>query len=133
MTDNTERVNDFYTLLLTDFEAAAEKYLVDDVVWENPLPELVPFGGVYHGKEGLLDYLTQLASTIEMQPLHWIDIVGDGDVVAAIGIEENTLVKPTGKRYTMPCVHVLRFDAHGKVTHVREYNDIRGMLEAFTA
>ena len=66
-----------------------------------------------------------------MSPLHFTDMVASDGVFAAIGVEENTLVLSTGKRYTMPFVHVVRFDAHDKVTHVREYNDTREMLAAF--
>jgi ketosteroid isomerase-like protein len=58
-------------------------------------------------------------------------IAGDG-MVAAIGVERDTLVLPTGKRYDMPFVHVIRFNDDGKVTHVREYNDTREMVAAFT-
>jgi ketosteroid isomerase-like protein len=130
--DYTERTTEFYELLLSDFEAAC-KYLADDFVWENPLPDSIPFGGLYSGIEGLLRYLTEINAAIEMSPLHFSDLIANGGVVAAIGVEENTLVKQTGKRYTMPFVHVLRFNEAGKITHVREYNDTREMVAAFQA
>jgi hypothetical protein len=52
MTDPIALTKQFYDLLLTDFPAAAEQFLAEDFVWENPLPEVVPFGGVYHGADG---------------------------------------------------------------------------------
>ena len=131
--DNAQRVEEFYTLLLSDFESAKQKYIAEDFVWENPLPESIPFGGRYEGVSGLLQYLGELMAAIEMSPLHLTDLIGSGSVVAAVGIEEDTLVKSTGKRYTMPFVHVLRFDDEGKVCHVREYNDTRDMVAAFSA
>ncbi len=131
--DNAQRVEDFYALLLGDFPAFQEKYIGSNFEWENPLPEGIPFGGTYKGSEGLLQYLMELGEAIEMSPLHFTDIVGDGSVVSVIGVEQDTVVKSTGKTYTMPFVHVLRFDDEGKATHVREHNDTRDMVEAFTA
>jgi ketosteroid isomerase-like protein len=129
--DYVQRTQEFYALLLSDFQAASENYLADDFEWENPLPDLIPFGGTYAGAEGLLRYLTEINAAIEMSPLHFTDMIEADGVVAAIGVEENTLVKQTGKHYTMPFVHVVRFDANGKVSHVREYNDTREMVAAF--
>jgi len=126
-----QRAEEFYTLLVSDFEAAKEKYIADDFVWENPLPEVIPFGGTYNGADGLLRYLGQLGEAIEMSPLRITDMVADGNIVAAVGVEEDTLVKSTGKKYTMPFVHVVRFNDEGKVSHVREYNDTREMVAAF--
>ena len=128
---NVDRTLDFYALLLSDFPTAVSKYLADGFVWENPLPETIPFGGIYTGADGLASYFVALTTAIEMKPLHFTDLVADGPIVSAIAVEEDTLVKSTGKRYTMPCVHVVRFDASDKITHVREYNDITQMLQAF--
>ncbi len=131
MTTNVERTLEFYDLLMTDFPTAIEKYVTDATVWENPLPEIIPFGGVYTGASGMATYLQAITEALEMKPLHFTDMIADGPIVSAIGIEEDTLVKSTGKRYTMPCVHVVRFDEQNKITHVREYNDITEMLAAF--
>ncbi len=131
--DLAAKAQEFYELLLTDFPAAAEKYLADGFVWENPLPAVIPFGGTYVGAEGLAQYLTELNDAIEMSPLHLTDLIAGDNTVAAIGVEQNTLVRNTGRRYTMPFVHVLRFTEDGKVRHVREYNDTREMVEAFIA
>ena len=129
--DYVALTREFYDLLLSDFEGAVEKFLADGFVWENPLPECVPFGGVYHGAEGLGAYFVGLSEAIEMSPLHFDEMIGGDGVVAAIGVEANTLVLPTGKRYDMPFVHIIRFNEEGKVTHVREYNDTREMVVAF--
>ena len=131
MTNRIELTQDFYTLLLTDFPRAVATYVTSDTVWENPLPDTIPFGGVYKGPEELGAYLAALTDAIHMNPLHFTDMICEGSTVVCIGTEENTLVKRTGKRYSMPCAHVVRFDAHDKIIHVREYNDITQMLLAF--
>ncbi|MBV1933559.1 MAG: nuclear transport factor 2 family protein [Parvibaculaceae bacterium] len=126
-----QHAEEFYTLLLSDFAAAERKYISDDFEWVNPLPEIVPFGGTYKGVPELMRYLGELNAAIEMKPLHITQFVADGLTIAAIGVEQDTIVKKTGKRYTMPFVHVLHFNADGKINCVREYNDTTQMLEAF--
>lgn len=133
MANLIELTHDFYALLLGDFALAMEKYVTADTVWENPLPETIPFGGIYRGPSELQTYLVALSSAIDMAPLHFTESICEGSTVVMIGVEENTLVKATGKRYTMPCVHVVRFDDDRKITHVREYNDITQMLSAFAS
>ena len=133
MTNYTERTLEFYDLLLTDFPATMKKYVTEDTIWENPMPEIIPCGGVYKGPQGLGTYLQMIMAELDMKPLHFVDILESGRTVSAIGNEADTLVRSTGKRYNMPCVHVVRFDSDDKVAHVRGYNDITQMLEAFQA
>lgn len=130
---NIKRINEFYEALGTDPERVINTLIADEFVWENPLPENIPFGGVYHGADGLRDYVQKIQAALEMTPLHFTDVVGEGDIVAAVGVEEGTLVKATGKRYTMPFVHVVRYNDEGKVVHVREYNDTLDMVAAYKA
>jgi ketosteroid isomerase-like protein len=133
MKDLIALTREFYELLLGDFQAAADKYLAEDVAWENPLPDCIPFGGTYRGIAGLAEYLGALDQAITMNPLHFDDILAADRVVAAIGVERDTLVHATGRRYNMPFVHVIRFNDEGKVIHVREYNDTLEMVAAFDA
>lgn len=128
-----ERTQKFYELLLSDFATVQAEYLATGFAWENPLPESIPFGGTYPGAEGLIRYLTELNAAIEMSPLHFTDLIANESTVAAIGVEEDTLVRSTGKHYMMPFVHVVRFENDGKISHVREYNDTREMVAAFTS
>jgi ketosteroid isomerase-like protein len=131
--DYGHRATEFYEALVTDPGRAIQDYLAPEFVWENPLPAGIPFGGAYQGVEGLGRYLGELLSAIDMTPLHFTDVVASGPVVALIGIEADTRVKSTGKHYTMPFVHVVRFNGDGRISHIREYNDTREMVAAFAA
>lgn len=132
MTDSLiEKTNKFYDLILTDPEKAIGEFVAPDIVWENPMPPIIPFGGTYNGVEGLIAYLTKIAAALELSPLHFTDVIGQGNIVSAIGAEQDTKVIPTGKTYNMPFVHVVRFNDDGKINHVREYNDTTEMLAAF--
>ena len=126
-----ERTQAFYRLLQSDFAIVEAEYLAENFTWENPLPDNIPFGGTYQSASGLLRYLTEINAAIEMSPLHITDFIANESVVAAVGVEQDTLVRSTSKRYTMPFVHVVRFKDDGRISHVREYNDTREMVAAF--
>jgi len=121
----------FYGDVLSDPAAAAAQYLADDFLLENYLPENIPFGGRYEGGDGLAQYLTELSQAIEMGPLDMQAWTGDGTEVVVRGGEQS-LVKSTGKTYSMRFVHWLSFNQDGKLTNMREYNDTAEMAEAFT-
>ena len=126
-----EKLDQILNVLLNDFESAPD-YLSEDVVWVNYLPEHIPFGGEYRGLQGIADYLEQLAATLDMGELEFEErfVTTAGELIVT-GTEHRSLVRATGKHYTMPFVWVLRFDEAGKMIYLREHNDTRGISEAF--
>ncbi len=51
-------VKDFYQQLLSgNLEDVLTHFLAPDVVWENPLPEPIPFGGTFQGSAGVHRYM----------------------------------------------------------------------------
>ncbi len=130
MTDLIDRAKAFYRDVLTDPQQASAVYLADDFVLENYLPEHIPFGGRYEGREGMVRYLTEIANAIDMGPLEiegWV--AGQGSVV--LRGEEESVVHSTGKSYRMRFVHWLDFDDSGCITRMCEYNDTAEMGGAF--
>jgi ketosteroid isomerase-like protein len=130
MSDLLSRAQAFYAAALADPAAAAEQYLSEDFVLENPLPEPIPFGGSYRGREGFLRYLGELAAAIDMGPLQMQEWVADGRTVAVRG-RESSRVRQTGRVYEMRFVHWLSFDEDGRLTAMREFNDTAAMRPAF--
>ncbi len=130
MTDTLAIVKEFYGEVLTDPVGATDKYLAPDFVLENYLPAHFPFGGRYEGREGMLRYLEELGTAIEMGPLDMQEWICDGHNVAVRG-EEGSLVHATQKRYHMRFVHWLTVNDEGLITHMREFNDTAAMGEAF--
>lgn len=124
---------EFYRLLVDDFPSVVNKWITDDHVWINHLPDHIPFGGIYEGAEGLWRYGGELAAAIELKPLHIDEIVVQGQDAVVIGVERGTRVIPTGKFYDMDYVHVLKWTGDGKLSYLREYNQYEGMAEAFRA
>jgi ketosteroid isomerase-like protein len=130
MSTNLERAQAFYGILLSDTEKAAKAYMSADCELENPLPAPMPFGGVYRGHQGFVDYAMKIMETIEFKRFDLLEWSDGGSVVTVRGFEES-LVKATGRIYGMRWVHWLNFDAEGRITHMREYNDTAEMLKAF--
>jgi ketosteroid isomerase-like protein len=118
-----------YQGLLSAPEAAIATGLAPDIVWENPLPDAIPFGGRFEGHEGCARYLTHLSDAIEMEDFAIDDTIAEGNRVVLIG-RETSRVKKTGRRYTMGWVHVVHV-RDGLVTRVHEYNDTAAMAAAF--
>lgn len=128
--DSAETVSDFLDLVLSGQGAEAiERYVATDLVLENPLPPAIPFGGRFEGPAGAARYLESLGATIEIEVFDVVDVIAEGDRVATAGVE-TSLVKETGRRYTMHWAHVLRV-RDGQLVEWREYNDSAAMLPAF--
>lgn len=130
MNDLTERAKTFYRVLLSDPETACREYVDPGFVLENHLPGHIPFGGRYEGHQGLMRYLGELVSAIEMGPLEFAEWVADDHAVVVHG-QEGSLVLSTNRRYRMRFVHWLTFNDDGLVTSMREFNDTAEMAEAF--
>lgn len=123
-------VTDFLDLILNGNGAEAiERYVAPDLVLENPLPPAIPFGGRYEGPAGAVRYLESLQAAIEIEVFDVQDVIAQGERVATAGVE-TSLVKETGRRYTMHWAHVLRV-RDGRLLEWREYNDSAAMLPAF--
>ena len=60
-------------------------------------------------------YNEEIMAVIEMQPLHFDEIIEQGLTAVVIGVERDTTVLPTGKHYDMGYVHVVKFTPEGKV------------------
>ncbi|MEH6550533.1 MAG: nuclear transport factor 2 family protein [Pseudomonadales bacterium] len=124
-------VKQFYAdfLACTDLPAFLEKYIVDEVVWENFLPSNIPFGGSFSGKAAYAEYLTILLQAIDMQQFDIDKIVVDGELVVIFG-SETSKVYATELSYTMDWIHELKI-VDGMIVYAREYNDTAAMTIAF--
>jgi ketosteroid isomerase-like protein len=127
---NAAAVKDFYSLVLGgQAETAIRKYLTPDFVWENPLPEPIPFGGTFEGPDAAARYLELIFGTLDLSDFTIDEVVAGGDRVFVLG-HETGCVKATGRSYTQHWVHMLRLH-DGRIEHLREYNDTAAILAAF--
>ena len=118
-----------------DDPAAALQLLAKDVHWINRLPQNVPFGGEYHGREGVVRYLTQLGENFVLgdYAVEEFDYIETGDTLVMVGCEAAAEVPATGKTFDLDFVWVVRFNAEGQICYLREHNDTAALGEAFRA
>ena len=128
----TDKLLEMIALMKSDFPAALER-MAEDVVWVNLLPEHVPFGGEYHGHEGIIQYFGQLSASFEIG--EYIDeefeFIESGNTLVMVGAEKNAKVLSTGKVFDLAFVWVVKFNDEGKVCYVREHNDTASIGDAF--
>ena len=139
MTDSTTFVLDeaavqqFYTEFLgsRDLAEFAETHFTADIVWDNFLPEIIPFGGSWEGRPAVVDFLNLMMGQIRIKAfdIERILVAGNSAVIAG---HEDSDVTSTGHGYGMDWVHILDFDDTGRVARAREYNDTAAMQAAFS-
>ena len=130
--DYQDKITQFLTLLMTDMEAAGGM-MAEGFVWENFLPDNVPFGGRYEGLDGMKTYFAQLGETWEIGGLDFSEIIvsDDGKRIAAVGVERNGKALATGKSCYMDFVWIFKLDDSGRFTYVREFNDTHTIGQTF--
>ena len=131
VSDPIERFNAALNVLLSD-PSKVPDYFADDVLWINHVPDHLPYGGEYRGLDELAKLFAQYMAALEIGKLDFEEYFVTADnVVIATGLERDSVVKSTGKRYTMPFVWIARFNEAGKISYLREHNDTYSMAQAF--
>ena len=101
----------------SDIPAVLE-VLADDVQWD--VPELLPQGGSFSGKEDVGRFFQRLGETYDDLSIDIHDLIDGDERVAGVGTGSGKL--HDGKDIEYGFVHV--FDvSDGKVTRFREYAD----------
>lgn len=102
--------------------------LSEDVQWQLPQMENVPFGGRRQGRAAVGEFFSLLAEdqdTLQFEPREFI---AQNDKVVALGTY-NWRVKATGREYSSDWAHVFTF-RDGKVSGFDEYMDTASAVAA---
>ncbi len=126
------KIQHYAATLKADFEASLE-LLADDIVWINLLPENVPFGGTYTGKEEVVAYFLQMAETFEIGDYEWdeFEYIESGNTLVMVGFEKGGKALPTGKVFDLHFVWVVKFNERGQICYLHEHNDTAAIGDAF--
>ena len=129
-----EKLHHYLAMMKNDFEGSLD-LLADDVVWINLLPEHVPFGGKYVGKQEVVRYFMLMAETFELGDylLDQFEYIESGNALVVVGFEKGGKALPTGKVFDLPFVWVVKFNDEGKLSFLQEHNDTAAMGDAFKA
>lgn len=93
----------------------------DDVEWEMPEVEAVPFTGKRRGRDQVAQFFEQMNQMQDSRGVQLQDCIAQGDKVVAIGHYAFT-VKSTGLDYDADFAHLFTV-ANGKITSFKEFTD----------
>lgn len=92
-------------------------------------PEAIPYAGVRHGREEVLNFFIMVSKTVEVLTFEPLEVMAFEDKVLALGYER-VRVKATGKVFDTDWAHLFTF-AQGKIVKLREFYDTAAMAAAF--
>ena len=88
----------------------------------------VPWGGTYHGRDGVAAFLVALATHLDSRPVHERLVTDGAGGVVQVGRTRGT-VRATGAPFDVAEVHVWTL-RDGRVTRFEAYLDAEPMLRA---
>jgi ketosteroid isomerase-like protein len=103
----------------------------EQVEWQLPTMQNVPFAGTWRGRDGVSQFFSTLASTQDIVEFQPEETIAQGDQVVVLG-RFAMRVKSTGKLSVSTWAHVWTI-AGGKITRFREYVDTAAVSQAHSS
>ncbi len=129
--ENTKLVQKTYELFKSgDIETLLGMYS-DDISWETPKVENVPFGGKVSGRDKVTEFFTNLDEHEEFSVFETTEFIAQGDKVVVLG-HSTARVKSTNKELTLEFAHIVTV-ADGKITGFYEFFDTAAATKAYAA
>jgi ketosteroid isomerase-like protein len=129
--ENTKLVQKTYELFKSgDIETLLGIYS-DDISWETPKVENVPFGGKVSGRDKVTEFFTNLDEHEEFSVFETTEFIAQGDKVVVLG-HSTARVKSTNKELTLEFAHIVTV-ADGKITGFYEFFDTAAAARAYAA
>lgn len=127
--ENTEIVREAYRNFKTGDIEALMNLFSDDVTWQLPEMENVPFAGKRQGRVEVAQFFAILNEAQEAREFEPQQFIAQGDKVAVQG-HYVWLLKATGREYESDWLHVFTV-RDGKVTGFHEYMDTAVATNAY--
>ena len=119
--ENTKLVQQVYDTFKSGDIEALFKLLSDDIEWQLPEIENVPFAGRWRGHEQMGQFFDSLVDSQEVQHFDPREFITKADKVVALG-HYSWRVKSTGREFGGDFAHVFTVRG-GKVVRFHEYMD----------
>jgi uncharacterized protein len=127
----TELVKVLYTAFGRGDLQRIEGLLSPDVVWTFHGPEhLIPYAGVYKGKDGVRQFFAAVAGTIDVREIGQRQFVQQGDTVAVVGWERS-VAHETGGEFFANWLHLFTI-RDGHIAGFEEFTDSAAIVGALT-
>lgn len=127
--ENTKVAQQAYENFKTGNIQALLDQLSDDVAWQLPEVENVPFSGKRNGREQVGQFFAMVNESQETLQFEPREFVAQGDKVVSLG-QYRWRVKSTGKEFGSDFAHVFTF-RDGKIVGFHEYFDSAAAINAY--
>jgi ketosteroid isomerase-like protein len=129
--ENTQVVQQAYQNFKTGDIKALIGLMTEDVTWQLPETENVPFAGKRRGHEEVGQFFATLADAQDVLKFEPQEFVAQGDKVIALG-QYTWRVKASGREYGGDWAHVFTV-RDGKISGFHEYMDTAAATRAYQA
>jgi uncharacterized protein len=128
--ENIQLLRDLYGAFHTRNVDRILEIFDEDMEWNAPVAEGIPWGGTYRGHEGVMTFFKRLMGMIDasVDPDEYVD---GGEYIAAVGYSGGTVRGGSGEEFRVPAVHIWQF-RDGKIVKGRAIFDVpqmRAVLE----
>jgi ketosteroid isomerase-like protein len=128
--ENVSIVKQLYDALGRSDVSSVLNIFADDAVAHGPAPAgVLPWGGVYNGREGIAQLLKALGESLEDEQFKQHEFIAQGNKVVVPGYAKGH-AKPTGRPYEIEFVHIWSVCNDGKISELHVYNDTAALVEA---
>ena len=128
--ENTKLVQKTYELFKSGDETFLKQFS-DDISWELPEMDNVPYAGKFNGIESVIDFFTRLDEAEENLIHEPTEFIAKDDKVIVLG-NMKWRIKDTNNEYDSDFVHVLTVK-DGKINGFREFMDTAVRTNAHNA
>ena len=127
--DNTTIAQEAYNNFKKGDIAALLDLLPDNVTWQLPEIEGVPFAGKRTGRSSVAEFFQGIEANQETLQFEPREFIAQGDKVIALG-HYRWRVKSTGREYASDFAHVFTL-RDGKIVGFQEYTDTASAARAY--
>jgi len=125
---NKDVVNQAYTNFKTGNIDALVALMADDVTWELPQMEGVPFAGARTGRASVAEFFQSVGASQEALHFEPRELIAEGDKVVALGSYE-WRVKSNSREFGGDFAHVFSI-RDGQIVAFKEYMDTAACRDA---
>lgn len=101
----------------------------DNSIWVYEGPKEIPYTGTYNGKDGAVNFISNIFSNVEILDFKVNKMVADGNTVVVLGFEKQK-IKKNGKILEQNWVQVYTVE-NGLITRMEEYANTDGAKKLF--
>jgi uncharacterized protein len=127
--ENRQLVEQAYTNFKNGDIPTLLQSMSEDITWQLPEVENVPFAGKRHGRSAVAQFFSTLASLQDARSFEPREFIAQGNKVAVLG-HYVWQVKANGRTYECDFAHVFTVRG-GQIVAFHEYTDTAAAAKAF--